>query len=234
MNPKKNLRRIAAATLLGWATAGAWAQAEAPAPSAASAPQPDPLSVLPRWAQDKVLASRADPKVRDAAYKHGAKLATFCANCHGESGQSVKPEVPNLAGQNTVYVLHQLNKFHEGKRRGAFFMERLVTAMSDDEMFAVAVYYTGQQPQSMPPKDALLADKGKEIYVKACKKCHGASGAGSERNSRIAGQQPLYMTNTIKRYREDNLRSDERMYKYTKSLTDDDIKALVVYIQAMK
>src|SRR4051812_22777797 len=111
--------RLAVAFLLGLASALAWAQAPAPAAAApaaspaasgasAAAPLPNPLLVLPQWAQDKVVASRADTKVFDAAYKHGSKIATFCSNCHGESGHSLKPEVPNLAGQNTIYVMTQL------------------------------------------------------------------------------------------------------------------------------
>jgi cbb3-type cytochrome c oxidase subunit III len=228
---------LAAASCLSWAQAPAPAAPAAPASGAASAPSAaasNPLLVLPQWAQDKVIASRNDPKVFDQAYKHGAKLATFCANCHGPSGHSVKPEVPNLAGQNTVYVLTQLNKFHEGKRRGAFFMEGLVKAMSNDERFAVAVYYTSQEPKATPPADPALAAKGQQIYQKGCKKCHGDTGYGSEKNARIAGQQPLYMTNAIRRYRDNDVRSDERMYKYTKALTDDDIKALVAYVGSMQ
>lgn len=228
------VRQLTVALATGLCTLAAMAQAAAPAASpGASAPQPDPMLVLPQWAQDKLVAARADPKLMEAAYKHGAKLATFCSNCHGESGHSVRPEVPNLAGQNTIYVLSQLNKFYEGTRRGAFFMEGLVKAMSNEERFAVAVYYTAQKPQSTPAKDSSLARAGKEVYLKACKKCHGETGYGSERNSRIAGQQAEYMTNAVKRYRDNNLRADERMYKYTKSLTDKDIQALVAYIASM-
>jgi cytochrome c553 len=209
-----------------------WAQpAATPAQPAAS----NPAAVLPQWAQDKLAAAKADPKAYDLAYKQGAKLATFCANCHGPSGQSVRPEVPNLAGQNTVYVLNQLNKFHDGRRKGAFFMEGLVKAMSNDERFAVAIYYTNQEtPRPQPLADASLAAKGKAVYENGCKKCHGEAGAGSEKNSRIAGQQPGYLEMSIRRYRENNVRADEKMFKYTKGLTDAEIKALVAYIGAMQ
>jgi cytochrome c553 len=123
--------RLAAVLALAGAGAAAWGQAGAPAAS-------DAAAVLPKWAQDKLAAVKADPKAYEQAYRQGAKLASFCANCHGPSGQSVRPDVPNLAGQNTVYVLNQLNKFHDGRRTGAFFMEGLVKAMSPEERFAVA------------------------------------------------------------------------------------------------
>jgi cytochrome c553 len=113
-------------------------------------------------------------------------------------------------------------------------MEGLVKAMSNDERFAVAVYYTNQEPQSAPVRDAGLAAKGKAVYENGCKKCHGDRGLGSEKNSRIAGQQPEYLEKSIKRYRENNVRADEKMFKYTKGLTDAEIKALVAYIGSLQ
>ncbi|WP_236599180.1 c-type cytochrome [Ramlibacter monticola] len=207
-------------------------------PTAATPAQPaasHPAAVLPQWAQDKLAAAKADPKLQEQAYRQGAKLATFCANCHGPSGQSVRPDVPNLAGQNTIYVLNQLNKFHDGRRKGAFFMEGLVKAMSNEERFAVAVYYTNQEaPAARPSGDAKLAAQGKAVYENGCRKCHGESGAGSEKNSRLAGQQPNYLETAIRRYRDNDVRTDEKMFKYTKGLTDAEIKALVAYIGALR
>jgi cytochrome c553 len=229
------LAHFACTVALGLAAAAASAQQPPAAPAAAaSAPPPNPVLVLPQWAQNKLSAAKADPKVYEKAYKEGAKLATFCANCHGPAGQSVKPEVPNLAGQNTVFVLNQLNKFHDGRRKGAFFMEGLVRAMSNDELFAVTLYYTNQEPKPSPAADPALAARGKVVYENGCKKCHGDSGAGSERSSRIAGQQPEYLEHSIRRYRDNNVRADEKMFKYTKGLTDAEIKALVAYIGAMR
>jgi cytochrome c553 len=191
-------------------------------------------AVLPQWAQDKINAAKADPKLYDQAYKHGAKLATFCANCHGPAGHSVTPDTPNLAGQNTVYVLNQLNKFHDGRRSGSFFMEGLVKGMSNDERFAVAVYYTNQEPKALPVKDPALAEAGRSLYENSCKRCHGETGAGSERNSRLAGQFPEYLGKSLRLYRENKVRGEERMYKATKSLSDRDINALAAYIGSLR
>ncbi|HZN47734.1 MAG TPA: c-type cytochrome [Ramlibacter sp.] len=237
--------RVAAVLAMSVTTALTWAQTSTPSPvPAASAPAPvasaampaasNPLLVLPQWAQDKVVAARQDPKLLAQAYKQGAKVATFCANCHGPAGHSVRPEVPNLAGQNMVYVLNQLNKFHDGRRRGNFFMEGLVKAMSNDERFAVAVYYTDQEPASFKVSDPALAATGQALYEEACKRCHGASGAGSERNSRIAGQHPSYLDMSLRRYRQNQDRSEARMFKATKALNDQEIKALSAYIGSLR
>ncbi|MBL0428546.1 c-type cytochrome [Ramlibacter alkalitolerans] len=210
--------------------AASWAE-----PVAAPADLANGAAVLPPWAQDKLAAARADAKAHDQAYKQGAKLATFCANCHGASGQSVRPDVPNLAGQNTVYVLNQLNKFHDGRRKGAFFMEGVVKAMSNDERFAVAVYYTSQPiPKPQGVSDPAQAAQGKALYENICRKCHGDNGAGSEKSSRLAGQQSAYLDTSIRRYRDNDLRTDEKMFKSTKGLTDADIKALVAYIATLR
>jgi cbb3-type cytochrome c oxidase subunit III len=228
--------RLALGLVVALISSTGWGQT-APSPATAAAPQVSASSaaaVLPQWAQDKLAALRTDPKAFDLAYRQGAKVAAFCENCHGPSGHSVKPEVPNLAGQNTIYVLNQLNKFHEGKRSGAFFMEGLVKAMSKDELFAVSIYYTTQQARVTPPADAVLAAKGQTIYELNCKFCHGDSGHGNEMIARIAGQQALYMTNTIKRYRENKVRSDARMYTATQKLSETDIKALVAYVGSMQ
>jgi cytochrome c553 len=235
------LARMALLVILGITTSGLRAQEPAgskvaapPAATPASAPASNPLLVLPQWAQNKVLAARQDRKVQEQAYKLGAKLAPFCANCHGPAGHSVLPEVPNLAAQNTVYVLNQLNKFHDGRRRGSFFMEGLVRGMSNDERFGLAVYYTEQEPASFKVNDAALAGKGRALYEDACKRCHGETGAGSERNSRIAGQHPDYLNMSIKRYRENKDRSEARMFKATRALTDDEIRALAAYIGSLR
>jgi cytochrome c553 len=218
------MKTPACALALALACAASWAQGSvAPAATNGTA-----------WASGKLAALKADPKLQEQVLRQGAKLAGFCANCHGPSGQSVKADVPNLAGQNTIYVLTQLEKFHDARRKGAFFMEGLVKAMSKDERFAVAFYYTTQQPKSLPVADAAQAARGKVLYEKGCQRCHGASGAGDEDESRIAGQQPDYLAKSIRRYRENNLRSDEQMFRYSKALSDADIQALVVYIGSMR
>jgi cytochrome c553 len=144
----------------------------------------------------------------------------------------VRPDVPNLAGQNTAYVLNQIYKFAEGKRPNAFFMEGFVKAMSNDERFAVAVYYSSQQPASLPMKDAALAGRGKQVYESICKTCHGERGTGNETIARLAGQQPDYLVASIKRYRE-GARLDPRMLVNVRSLSETDIRAVTAYIGSL-
>ena len=41
------------------------------------------------------------------ALEEGKERSMLCGYCHGKDGNSVKPDIPNLAGQNTEYLLKQ-------------------------------------------------------------------------------------------------------------------------------
>ena len=92
----------------------------------------------------RLAEARADAKLAASLVKAGQKVASFCANCHGEGGNSARPEVPNLAGQNAAYLLELSRQFAEGRRRDAF-MEGLIKALSVDEEVGVAcLLYTSR------------------------------------------------------------------------------------------
>ena len=214
-----------ALTLLCGLSAATPALAQAPAAtSAASMPLTD----------EKIQEWRKDAASFEKAYKLGRKTTEFCSNCHGPSGQSTKPEVPNLAGQNTAFTLQQIQKFTDGRRTNSF-CGPLMKRLSQEEKFAITIYYTNQEASSRPASDPALAERGRAVYDKNCFKCHGSKGHGDEKYARIAGQQPDYLLSSIKRYKEGSAsRSDEKMMKQTRTLTDDDMKALVVYIGSLK
>jgi cytochrome c553 len=61
--------------------------------------------------------------------------------CHGLEGISEDKGIPNLAGRNEQYIVHQLKDFRSGKRRHGEMrdMGRLLT---DEEMMAVAQHFS--------------------------------------------------------------------------------------------
>jgi len=73
-------------------------------------------------------------------------LISGCAPCHGTDGISKFGEVPNLAGQNKIYLLNQLRAFHSGKRTHKE-MRYMSRHMTEGEMEAVAAYFS-----SLPPR----------------------------------------------------------------------------------
>ena len=174
------------------------------------------------------------PKLFEAAYKVGKNVSTFCANCHGEGGNSVKSDIPNLAGQNTQYIIEQVRQFSEGRRKNEF-MEGLIKALNPDEKIGIVVFYSNQDVVHRPATDAALAAQGKTLYDRNCFRCHGEQGRGSDKFARIAGQQAEYLSLSLKRYRSGTgPRVDPLMAASTRNLSDNDIRALVAYVASMK
>ncbi|TXT38228.1 MAG: cytochrome c class I [Comamonadaceae bacterium] len=205
------------------------------------------LTVLPGFAQSSKAAANAkvDLSARlieaeantalaaELAIK-GRRAAAVCANCHGEGGNSVKPDIPNLAGQNPTYLLEQMRQFADGRRRFDF-MEGMIKAMSPDEKVGAVLFYAAQPVITAPAKNAALAAKGKTYYDKICFRCHGSDGKGNNAFARIAGQQSVYLTATIKNYRGGTGgRTNPLMADNTRHMTDADIEAVVAYVSSMK
>lgn len=178
--------------------------------------------------------AQAEPDLGRTLLKTGRKVAAVCANCHGEGGNSVKPEIPNLAGQNPSYLLDQLRQFAEGRRRNEF-MEGMIKAMSTDEKVGMVLFYASQKVEHRPASNPALAARGQAYYSKTCFRCHGDDGMGNQELARIAGQQPVYLSTTLKRYRTGSgPRVNALMAGETRRLTDADIEALVAYVSSMK
>src|SRR5690606_40660115 len=85
------------------------------------------LSCLTSFAlADDGLAQRfaqvmTDLENRQHAYAAGQERAVFCTYCHGETGNSKRPHIPNLAGQNPLYLFKdrkstRLNSSHVKSR----------------------------------------------------------------------------------------------------------------------
>jgi len=171
----------------------------------------------------------------EAALRAGTKAAAVCANCHGANGNSTYPETPNLAGQNPGYLLAQMEKFIDGRRRYEF-MEGLIKAMTPQERLGASLFYSRQTVAPRAVEDANLRAKGKAYYEKVCFRCHGPDGRGSQEYARLAGQQPSYVLAAVRRYREnspDAARRDPLMAAATKLMTEDDIRAVVAYVSTM-
>lgn len=177
---------------------------------------------------------QSNPLQLEAAYKLGNKVAVFCANCHGNNGNSVKPDIPNLAGQNPLYLLEQMRQFSSGERHNEF-MEGLIKALKSQEKVSAIIYFSSQEVLSKPAGNTALATKGQNYYSKNCISCHGEQGRGNDKMARIAGQQPNYLSLALKHYRDgSNIRRDALMAASTQQMTDADIAAVVAYITAMK
>jgi cytochrome c553 len=181
---------------------------------------------------DRLKSLLADPAARAASAEAGRKASTFCANCHGADGNSKLGEVPNLAGQNPIYLLTQVHKFFTGERKDQW-MEPAIKLLSENERLNMVVYYSSMRvvpASSAPPNEA-----GRDIYKRVCVRCHGENAEGGERFPRLAGQQNTYLVNSLTRYRNrTGNRMEPEMLAMTAALKDADIKAVADYLSSMR
>ena len=113
-------------------------------------------------------------------------------------------------------------------------MEGMIRAMNADEKIGMVLYYSAQEVTHKPAANAEMAAKGQGIFSKNCFRCHGDAGRGSDQIARIAGQQPDYLSLTLKRYRDGaEVRANSIMTPNTKHLTNADIDAVVAYVSSM-
>lgn len=70
----------------------------------------------------------------------GRKIIGQCATCHGEDGIGRMPDVPNLAGDSTVYLTKELNAYRSGKRDHPQ-MSIIARGLSDNPIADLAAWY---------------------------------------------------------------------------------------------
>jgi cytochrome c553 len=186
------------------------------------------------WAQspEKLKSILADSGSRTGAVEAGKKASFFCANCHGVDGNSKMSEVPNLAGQNPIYLLNQVNKFYTGERKDQW-MEPAIKLLNENERLNIVAYFSAMHvvPASSGPSN----DAGREIFQRVCVRCHGPQALGGERFPRLAGQQQTYLVQSLTRYRNrTGTRMEPEMLAMTAALKDADIKALAEFLSALR
>lgn len=183
---------------------------------------------------EQLKATLGDKRKIEAAISSGHRQAAFCFSCHGENGVSLQPEVPNLAAQPASYLLEQIRRFGDGRRRDAF-MQGLLKAVTDNEKLNIAIYFAAQKTPLGTPSPSANLDAGKVLYGQRCVSCHGAKGRGNDAMPNVAGQKTEYLSKSLKRYRD---RTGERQHKEMSeslaSVTDIDLDNLSSYMAALK
>ncbi len=74
----------------------------------------------------------------------GRKKSTPCQACHGQSGMSVSPDFPNLAGQNVDYIVAALHHYKNGKRKNPIMVAQAAN-LSEKDILDLAEYFSRQQ-----------------------------------------------------------------------------------------
>jgi cytochrome c553 len=189
--------------------------------------------------------SVANAQDTDAANRAAAERVAIgtCATCHGPQGHSYSPKFPVLSGQHAKYLVAQLQAFKaqtRGDPDALGYMWGMAAPLGDEQMAALADYYSRQIPVAGPTGAAALITRGKDIYqngdsaagVPPCAACHGAAAAGTDDYPRLAGQHVQYLIKQLRSF-QNNMRNVAVMHGVAKGLQLGDIEAVATYLQSL-
>lgn len=187
------------------------------------------------WTVETVKTVRAG----DAA--KGKKLHEDCAQCHGDAGNTDIPDVPDLGGQDRLYLYKQILDYKAGTRASSI-MNEAVKSLSEKDAADLAAFYASQKPfRATAPQQASsaaairLATVGDGVrLIPACDSCHfdrGAKNPGYYGMPVLQDQKFQDLTVQMIAFRSGERANDvyRVMRGVSKALTDDEIAALAAY-----
>ena len=169
-------------------------------------------------------------------------VAAQCAACHTDTGNSIAPPFPKLAGMSPDYLAKQLRDFSSGQRKSEI-MYPIASQLKRGEINALAAYFGGQtrtqgivsDPSLIPAGEIVFHQGNKESGVPACASCHTKTGAGAPRFPMIASQNAEYVVQQLQGFRSGARGNDfgKLMRTVTSRLTDQEIRAVAQYVASM-
>lgn len=180
--------------------------------------------------------------------KRGQQIAgTICAACHAADGNSTMPVNPKLSGQDSAYLVKQLDDFarpaDDKAARVNSVMAGMVGAISTADRLHVSAFYATQahKPGAARNRDSL--ELGQRIYragipakgVPACAGCHSPNGAGIPREyPRLAGQHAEYTEGQLKAFHDGTRRNSLPMAQIAARLTQAEMSAVADYVAGLR
>ena len=162
-----------------------------------------------------------------------------CEGCHGKQGNSKKQDIPSIASFSVVYSEDVMADFKSGKRQGKRVkatpsspetnMNEIAKKVNPNDLKAAYTYFSKQAfiPARQPSVPA-LADKGKKVYVKRCKKCHGDNGNDPEDDAAILkGQWLTYLKAQMKEFQSGSRPIPKKMKKQLDKLKPHQMEELM-------
>jgi cytochrome c553 len=169
-----------------------------------------------------------------------ALAAGVCSACHGPNGRSIFPVFPNLAGQQSAYIILQLDAFrtHErGDPNARAYMWGMASQLPDDTIKALADYYASQAPSPGAAGDPALMAEGRKTYtegiaqqnVPACASCHGQNAEGAAAFPRLAGQHVEYLIAQLEGFKSGTRANAPIMTNVVKTMSPEQLRAAATY-----
>ena len=224
---KKTLA-LALAALLIPATA---ALAQAPAPKKSGIEGKDYKWNAQEGEKIEALQKKGDAKAGKEGYE-------ICGACHLPSGAG-RPDgtFPQLAGQHTTVLIKQMADIRAGLRDNPTMYPFAITLVDPQELADVAAYIS----KLCIPVDhghyegvdaAVQIERGRGLYEKECKNCHGVNGEGDRDKFYpvIAGQHYKYLLRQMTAIRDGKRRNaNPDMVKIIKNYDDDQLVAISAF-----
>lgn len=171
-------------------------------------------------------------------------LIESCNGCHGDDGVSQWNDVPTIAGidpfvhSDALWVYQEkgrpcaMGAFRQGDTsRPETNMCDVAAELSDEQIEAIAEHYAALP--FVPAKqgfDAGLAEAGKAIHDRDCRRCHSDGGSNPDDEASIlAGQWMGYLESTFAEYAAGEREQPDRMKEKMDALSAEDTKALIHY-----
>lgn len=195
--------------------------------------------------EKKLKEVKADKDTYEIYMEDGMYQVSLCKHCHGVDGKSVKESVkgsgntqvpiPNLAGQNPIYLVDQFQRFGDGRRKD-FFMGALSRKATDEEKIHMAIYYAEQKIQPTVEGTPEQRAKGAELYKQFCAECHGEDAKSTKGYAQLAGQKASYTIKIIEDFKNDE---GKRMNPFMRAMafnlkTREEIEAVAYYLSSLK
>lgn len=170
--------------------------------------------------------------------KNGKEAYEVCGACHLPSGAG-RPDgtFPQLAGQHSTVLIKQIADIRAGLRDNPTMYPFAATLTDPQELADVALYINSLCIPSNHggyegPDAAIQISKGKDLYEKECKECHGTNGEGNKEKffPVIAGQHYKYLLRQMTEIRDGKRRNaNPDMVKIIKKYDDQQLVAISAY-----
>lgn len=187
-----------------------------------------------------VLAGGTGAALAQADQGAQALATGVCSACHGPTGHSVSPVFPRLAGQQSAYIVLQLDAFRghlRGDPNAQAYMWGMASQLSDATIQGLADYYAAQKPSPGTAGAPALMGEGRKIYeqgipskkVQACAACHGANAEGAQVFPRLAGQHVEYLIGQLEGFKTGTRINAPIMINEVREMTAEQLRAVATY-----
>lgn len=180
---------------------------------------------------EELLALRATGNA-----ERGVEAYRVCHGCHKAGALGTADGIyPRLAGQHDTVIIKQLVDIRVGRRDNqTMYPFASEHGISTQELADLAAYISRLPVSADNDKgDGTKLARGKSLYDKDCKTCHGAHGEGVAEKfyPRVAGQHYRYLERTAHDIRDGQRRNaNPQMVKLIRKYKDADLSALADYM----